>query len=42
MPIWFEVIVLMLVAYGGGVLLGWAIWHSAAEPGMDADEGDDL
>ena len=42
MPIWFETIVLMLVAYGAGVLLGWVIWNSAAEPSVDAQEGDDL
>lgn len=42
MPIWFEVVVLMLVAYGAGVLLGWMFWNSAAVPGMDTQEGDDL
>ena len=44
MPIWFEVIVLMLVAYGAGVLLGWIIWKSGVEPGETADpqEGDEL
>lgn len=26
MPIWFEVIALMLVAYGLGITLGWALW----------------
>jgi hypothetical protein len=43
MPIWFEVIVLMLVFYGAGVLLGWAIWNTSAEPGAENDalEGED-
>ncbi|WP_255360143.1 hypothetical protein [Erythrobacter sp. QSSC1-22B] len=44
MPIWFEMIVLMLVSYGAGALLGWMIWNGAADPDADADmiEGDDL
>lgn len=43
MPIWFEVIVLMLVCYGAGVLLGWAIWNTSADPGSGSDprEGED-
>lgn len=43
MPIWFEVIVLMLVCYGAGVVLGWMIWNTNSEPGSDADmiEGDE-
>ena len=26
MPIWMEVLVLMLLAYGVGLGIGWAIW----------------
>ena len=26
MPIWMELVVLMLVAYGAGLAIGWAIW----------------
>lgn len=29
MPIWFETIALMLVAYLVGLTLGWAIWGRA-------------
>lgn len=43
MPIWFELIVLMLVAYGVGVLAGWLIWNEAADPDADdhANQGDE-
>ncbi|WP_282099594.1 hypothetical protein [Qipengyuania aurantiaca] len=30
MPIWFEVIALMLVAYLLGLTIGWALWGRAA------------
>ena len=26
MPVWFEMLVLMLVAYAIGIGIGWAIW----------------
>ncbi len=26
MPIWLELLVLMLLAYGIGLVIGWAIW----------------
>ena len=26
MPIWLELLVLMLLAYGSGLVIGWAIW----------------
>lgn len=26
MPIWMEVLVLMMVAYAAGLGIGWAIW----------------
>lgn len=45
MPIVFELMVLMLVAYGAGLALGWAIWGRAARIGAgherdDADKGE--
>lgn len=30
MPIWFEVIALMLVAYILGLTLGWVVWGRAS------------
>lgn len=29
MPIWFELIVLALVAYVVGIAIGWALWGRA-------------
>jgi hypothetical protein len=29
MPIWLELLALMLVAYAAGLALGWAIWGRA-------------
>ena len=26
MPIWLELLVLMLVAYAAGLAIGWALW----------------
>lgn len=26
MPIWFEVVAMLLAAYGIGLLIGWALW----------------
>lgn len=26
MPLWFELAVLMIVAYGAGIGIGWALW----------------
>ena len=26
MPIWLEIMVLMLVAYAAGLAIGWALW----------------
>lgn len=26
MPVWIELLVLMLVAYSAGLVIGWAIW----------------
>ena len=30
MPIWFEITVIMLSAYGLGVAAGWALWNRPA------------
>ena len=30
MPIWIELMVLMLVAYAAGLTIGWAIWRRGA------------
>ncbi|MBX7533260.1 hypothetical protein K3165_10030 [Qipengyuania sp. 1XM1-15A] len=35
MPIWFEVIALMLVAYLIGLTIGWALWSRAPAPHPD-------
>ena len=35
MPIWFEVIALMLVAYGLGLTIGWALWGRAVTTPTD-------
>ena len=37
MPVWFEVIVLMLVAYGTGIAIGWGIWGRSNVNGVDDD-----
>ncbi len=36
MPIWLELLVLLLVAYAIGVGLGWAIW--GREQGLKEDD----
>lgn len=45
MPIWFEVIALMLVAYGIGLTIGWALWGRTPAPhpeeNLVQDERDD-
>jgi len=33
MPIWLELLVLMLIAYATGIAIGWAIWGRAAAKG---------
>jgi hypothetical protein len=36
MPIWIELLVLMLVAYAAGLTIGWAIWgRTTADRGND-------
>ena len=37
MPIWFEIIVLMLVAYALGLAIGWLAWGTRPDDGADAD-----
>jgi len=36
MPIWIELVVLMLVAYAAGLAIGWAFW-GRDHTGRDAD-----
>lgn len=41
MPIWFEIIALMLACYVLGIAIGWAIWgrdNSDSADMMDAEE----
>lgn len=26
MPVWFELVALMLAAYGAGIAIGWGLW----------------
>ncbi|MCH2487134.1 MAG: hypothetical protein MK010_05265 [Erythrobacter sp.] len=41
MPIWFEITVMMLTAYGLGVAAGWALWNRAPSHSPDFDTDDD-
>ena len=38
MPIWAELMVLLLVAYALGMGIGWAIWGRAPAEGKDRSE----
>ncbi|WP_282098829.1 hypothetical protein [Qipengyuania sphaerica] len=38
MPVWFEVIALMLVAYGLGLTIGWALWGRSDRPETVSDK----
>lgn len=40
MPIWFEVIALMLVAYLIGLTAGWAMWGRSFTADTDAPHAD--
>ena len=40
MPIWFEITVMMLSAYGLGVAAGGALWNRSAPRGADLDDDD--
>lgn len=31
MPVWFELVVVMLAAYGAGIAIGWALWGRGPE-----------
>lgn len=33
MPIWFELLVLALIAYAAGIAVGWALWGRSADGG---------
>lgn len=39
MPIWLELLALMLVAYAAGLALGWGIWGRAR---IEANERENL
>ncbi len=38
MPIWFEVIAMMLVAYALGLLIGWALWGRVSEADLHEED----
>ncbi|MDN3644808.1 hypothetical protein QWY75_01160 [Pontixanthobacter aestiaquae] len=39
MPIWFELIVMMLAAYAVGLTIGWALWgRKPATDIIDSEE----
>ena len=40
MPIWFEITVMMLSAYGLGAAMGWALWNRSAPDGPDPYDDD--
>lgn len=40
MPIWLELLALMLVAYAAGLALGWAIWSRAEAQGDERKAGE--
>ena len=40
MPIWFEVIALMLVAYLAGLTIGWALWGRSVVVGYEDTKDD--
>jgi hypothetical protein len=31
MPVWFELAVTMLAAYGAGIAIGWVLWGRRAD-----------
>ena len=33
MPIWLELMVLMLIAYAAGLTIGWAVWGRGSGKG---------
>ena len=38
MPIWFEVVAMMLVAYALGLLIGWMIWGRVATADISEED----
>lgn len=38
MPIWLELLVLMLLAYLVGIGIGWALWGRVAAPERESEE----
>ena len=43
MPVWFELMVVLLAAYGLGLGIGWLLWGSSAivASGTDKNDTDD-
>ena len=37
MPIWFEVVVLMLVGYFAGIGIGWGLWGRTERGDIETD-----
>ena len=37
MPIWFELIALLLMSYGVGIMIGWALWGRTPTAVVAAD-----
>lgn len=35
MPIWFELMILMLLAYGIGLAIGWLVWGRVSPPTIE-------
>ena len=36
MPVWFELVTLMLAGYGAGIAIGWGIW-GRSDTGRDGE-----
>ena len=39
MPIWLELLVLLLVTYGAGLAIGWALWGRKPKGTKGEDDG---
>lgn len=37
MPIWLELLVLLLIAYAVGLGIGWALWSRAVDAGAEGE-----
>lgn len=38
MPIWLELMILVLLAYGVGLAIGWAIWGRAGDQLQESNQ----